>query len=109
MILQKTSSGCCFCDGVQITDDRYAEIAAALAAKPDAPAGYEYRLTEALVWELYDLPSDDAPVIYTEAELAELTNAELEQILYRYGITASMTKANMIRLILAEQEATSDE
>ena len=41
---------------------------------------------------------------YTQTSLEAMTNAELEQILYGFGITANMNKANMIRLILAAQE-----
>lgn len=37
---------------------------------------------------------------YTESDLAAMTNAEFEQILYRYGRTANMNKPNMIDLIL---------
>lgn len=40
---------------------------------------------------------------YTESALLGMTNAELETILAGFGISASMTKANMVRLILAAQ------
>lgn len=42
-------------------------------------------------------------VIWSKDTLMGMTNAELEQILYSYGITASMTKANMVRMILIAQ------
>lgn len=106
MILQIASNGSFFCDGRPITADRYAEIAAALAAKPDAPAGFAYRLTDALSWALEALPEAaelERSGVYTRAELEEMSNAELETILWQYGITANMTKANLIRLILSAQ------
>ena len=41
---------------------------------------------------------------YTQDALEAMTNAELERILYSLGISANMTKANMVTLILALQE-----
>ena len=41
--------------------------------------------------------------LYTEDELSAMTNAELESILAGMGISANMTKANMVTLILAMQ------
>ena len=40
---------------------------------------------------------------YTQEALEAMTNAELEQILYGYGVSASMNKENLIRLILSLQ------
>ena len=40
---------------------------------------------------------------YTQDALEAMTNAELEQILYGYGVSASMNKENLIRLILSLQ------
>lgn len=40
---------------------------------------------------------------YTKEALEEMTNAELERILYSMGVSANMTKANMVTLILAMQ------
>ena len=42
--------------------------------------------------------------VYTEDMLMQMTNAELEQILYGYGRTANMNKENMVDLILRLQE-----
>ena len=42
--------------------------------------------------------------VYTEEMLMQMTNAELEQILYGYGRTANMNKENMVDLILRLQE-----
>ena len=41
--------------------------------------------------------------VYTQEALEEMTNAELERILYSLGVSANMTKANMVALILAMQ------
>ena len=41
---------------------------------------------------------------YTQEMLMQMTNAELEQILYGYGRTANMNKENMVALILRLQE-----
>ena len=40
---------------------------------------------------------------YTREALDAMTNAELERILYSLGVSANMTKANMVTLILAMQ------
>ena len=42
--------------------------------------------------------------VYTQEMLMQMTNAELEQILYGYGRTANMNKENMVDLILRLQE-----
>ena len=42
--------------------------------------------------------------VYTEDMLMQMTNADLEQILYGYGRTANMNKENMVALILRLQE-----
>ena len=42
--------------------------------------------------------------VYTQEMLMQMTNADLEQILNDMGVSANMTKANMIALILALQE-----
>ena len=86
-----------------ITKEQYDEIRRVITEKPTAADGYEYRLrADTLQWERVELPP--APTVYTQTSLETMTNAELEQILYGFGITASMNKANMIRLILAAQE-----
>lgn len=45
----------------------------------------------------------DSADTYTRESLEAMTNAELEQILYGYGVSASMNKENLIRLILSLQ------
>lgn len=87
-----------------ITEQEYRQIEDALTRIPEKQSGKRYRLTKDLLWEPFDVPTPDG--IYTQNELESLTNVELEAILYRMGIPASMNKTNMIRLILAMQENT---
>ena len=86
--------------GETITRDEYAAIVSAMAARPTPEDGHCYRLTDRLTWESVELERSG---VYTRAELEEMSNAELETILWQYGITANMTKANLIRLILSAQ------
>lgn len=86
--------------GETITQEEYAAIVAAMATRPTPEDGHSYRLTDRLTWESAELERSG---VYTRAELEEMSNAELETILWQYGITANMTKANLIRLILAAQ------
>lgn len=86
--------------GETITQEEYAAIVAAMAARPTPEDGRSYRLTDRLTWESAELERSG---VYTRAELEEMSNAELETILWQYGITANMTKANLIRLILSAQ------
>ena len=39
-----------------VTEEEYQNIRAALDNRPTPPDGYDYRLTESLEWELYELP-----------------------------------------------------
>lgn len=88
--------------GTPITEEEYATILQVINEAPEAPEGYRYLLREDLTWELEELPP--APdEIFTEESLAEMTKEELADILTGMGISATMTKANMIRLILAMQ------
>lgn len=86
--------------GETITQQEYAAIVSAMAARPTTEDGRYYRLTDRLTWESAELERSG---VYTRAELEEMSNAELETILWQYGITANMTKANLIRLILSAQ------
>ena len=86
--------------GETITREEYAAIVSAMAARPTPEDGRYYRLTDRLTWESAELERSG---VYTRAELEEMSNAELETILWQYGITANMTKANLIRLILSAQ------
>lgn len=90
----------------EITAEEYAKIKAAAHNRPTPPDGYDYRLRTDLTWELVELPPAPAePTAYTQNILEQMTNAELAEILASFGISANMTKANMVRLILAAQEA----
>lgn len=86
--------------GETITREEYAAIVSAMATRPTPEDGHCYRLTDRLTWESAELERSG---VYTRAELEEMSNAELETILWQYGITANMTKANLIRLILSAQ------
>lgn len=90
--------------GETITREEYAAIVAAMATRPTPEDGNYYRLTDRLTWESAELERSG---VYTRAELEEMSNAELETILWQYGITANMTKANLIRLILSAQGGDS--
>ena len=90
--------------GETITQEEYAAIVAAMATRPTPEDGHYYRLTDRLTWESAELERSG---VYTRAELEEMSNAELETILWQYGITANMTKANLIRLILSAQGGDS--
>ena len=46
---------------------------------------------------------------YTQESLEAMSNAELEQILSGMGVSANMTKANMVKLILTLQSGVSNE
>ena len=88
----------------EITESEYNGISALLAAKPDAPAGFVYRLTDALSWALEALPETVSDDRYTLADLESKSNAELRLILTKLGLALALTKSNMVRLILAAQE-----
>lgn len=89
----------------EINENEYNELLVIIEDKPSDLQGKFYRLNAtSLEWELFDIPAaPDEPTRYTQKVLETMTNAELEQILYGYGIAASMNKANMIRRILDAQ------
>lgn len=58
--------------GVEITKDEYDHIKAIIDARPSAPDGFAYRLTENLGWELYELPPVEAEEELTEAEALDI-------------------------------------
>lgn len=53
-------------------------------------------------WEI-DAPEEPEITIYTEEQLTSMSNAELQDILASMDISATMNKANMVRLILGMQ------
>ena len=98
--------------GVEITAEEYAELSAEIAEKGKlvaalivgeiAEADIREDWREEIVRRAEDRAQETAAV-YTQTALQAMTNAELETILAGFGISASMNKANMVRLILAAQ------
>ena len=85
-------------------DDETRAARDALERKPEDTETYGYRLRDDYTWEQYEKQSISADqTLYTKDDLSTMTNAELEQILYGYGVSASMNKENLIRLILSLQ------
>lgn len=88
-----------------LTAEEEAQIRNALANPPAYQDGFKRMLRDdTKTWDVIAVPASDEPNVYAKDRLEQMTNAELEQILYSFGITANMNKANMIRLILAAQE-----
>ena len=98
--------------GTEITAEEYtvlageiaekAKLVAALIAGEIAEADIREDWREEIVRRAEDTAQETAAV-YTQTALQAMTNAELETILAGFGISASMNKANMVRLILAAQ------
>ena len=98
--------------GTEITEAEYTALAdeitqkaalvAALIAGTIAAEEAPEDWREELVRRAEDMAQETAAV-YTESALQAMTNAELETILAGFGISASMNKENMVRLILAAQ------
>ena len=98
--------------GTEITEAEYTALAAEITQKAklvsaliagtitaeEVPVDWR----EELVRRAEDRAQETAAV-YTQTALQAMTNAELETILAGLGISASMNKANMVRLILAAQ------
>ena len=97
--------------GVEITAEEYAELSAEIAEKAALVASLaagEITETDIRVdWREEIVRRANAASAttdaYTRESLEAMTNAELEQILYGYGVSASMNKENLIRLILSLQ------
>lgn len=98
--------------GTEITAEEYAALSDEIAEKAKLVAALiAGTITEAEVpedWreELVRRAEDRAQetaAVYTQTALQAMTDAELETILAGFGISASMNKANMVRLILAAQ------
>lgn len=45
--------------GEEISAEEYSEILALIKSKPEAEAGYDYKLKEDLTWELVEAPTID--------------------------------------------------
>ena len=99
--------------GVEITEEEYAELSAEITAKAALVASLDAgEITEVDIREdwreeiIRRAETEEMQLqttVYTEDMLMQMTNAELEQILYGYGVSASMNKENLIRLILSLQ------
>lgn len=90
-------------DGDGLTVAEEAEIKTALANAPAYQDGYKRMLRDdTKTWDILPVRTV-SEILYTQESLEAMTNAALEQILSGFGITASMNKANMIRLILQAQ------
>ena len=79
-----------------------AKLVAALIAGTITAEEVPEKWREEIVRRAEDTAQETAAV-YTQTALQAMTNAELETILAGFGISASMNKANMVRLILAAQ------
>ena len=98
--------------GTEITEAEYtaladeitqkAKLVASLIAGEITEAEIREDWREEIVRRAEDTAQETAAV-YTQTALQAMTNAELETILAGFGISASMNKANMVRLILAAQ------
>ena len=98
--------------GTEITAEEYdalaeeisqkAALVAALAAGDISATDIREDWREEIVRRAQALNTYDAG--YTREALEAMTNAELERILGEMGVSANMTKANMVTLILAMQE-----
>lgn len=54
--------------GTEITQEEYNCILAAIQTRPEPPEGYDYRLTDALEWELAERTAEDAGADQPSAE-----------------------------------------
>ena len=100
--------------GVEITAEEYTALSAEIAEKAALVASLAAgEITEADIREVWReeiirrAETEEMQLqttVYTEEMLMQMTNADLEQILYGYGRTANMNKENMVDLILRLQE-----
>lgn len=56
------------CGGTEISQEEYNRILAAIHARPEPPEGYDYRLTEALEWELVERTAEEESTGQPSAE-----------------------------------------
>lgn len=98
--------------GVEISAEEYAVLSAKIAEKASLVAALaageiaETDIREDWREEIVRRAAaiSDSADTYTREALEAMTNADLEIILAGMGISANMTKANMVTLILAMQE-----
>ena len=97
--------------GTEITEEEYAELSTKITHKANLVASLAAgEITETDIREDWreEIVRRAAAVsastdAYTREALEAMTNADLEIILAGMGISANMTKANMVTLILAMQ------
>ena len=97
--------------GVEITAEEYAVLSAEIAEKAALVAALAAgEITETDIREDWRdeivrraAAVSDSADTYTREALEAMTNADLEIILAGMGVSANMTKANMVTLILAMQ------
>ena len=97
--------------GTEITEEEYAELSAKITHKANLVASLAAgEITETDIREDWreEIVRRAAAVsastgAYTREALEAMTNADLEIILSGMGVSANMTKANMVTLILAMQ------
>ena len=98
-------------DGIEITFEEYEELSSEIKEKADLVSDlYAGKISESEIREDWreeivrraEALSASADT-YTREALEAMTNADLEIILAGMGISANMTKANMVTLILAMQ------
>ena len=100
--------------GTEITAEEYdalaeeigqkAALVAALAAGDISATDIREEWREEIVRRAAAASASASADTYTREALEAMTNADLEIILAGMGISANMTKANMVTLILAMQE-----
>ena len=56
------------CGGTEISQEEYNRILAAIQTRPEPPEGYDYRLTEALEWELAERTAEEESTGQASAE-----------------------------------------
>ena len=97
--------------GVEISEEKYTALSAEIAEKAALVASLAAgEITEAEIREDWReeivrraAAVSDSADTYTRDALEAMTNADLEIILAGMGVSANMTKANMVTLILAMQ------
>lgn len=98
-------------DGIEITFEEYEELSSEINEKADLVSDlYVGKISEGEIredWREEIVRRAQALNAhaegYTQEALEAMSNAQLEQILSGMGVSANMTKANMVTLILAMQ------
>lgn len=68
MLSKSTVTGKHFWRGKEIPETEYLHILSVIENKPSPPEGFGYRLTDALEWELYELPAPEETEELSETE-----------------------------------------